>query len=83
MAGISGLTDVDAITLSAVQLVNSSQLEPDTAWRVILLATLSNLVFKGAAVAALGSRPLFVRVAVMFSIALAAGIAILAAWPGV
>jgi uncharacterized membrane protein (DUF4010 family) len=81
LAGISGLTDVDAITLSSVQLVNSSQLDPDTAWRVILLATLSNLVFKGGAVATLGSRPLFMRVLVIFSVALAAGIAALLAWP--
>ncbi|HEU4390228.1 MAG TPA: MgtC/SapB family protein, partial [Blastocatellia bacterium] len=33
VAGLSGLTDVDATTLSASQLVNAGRLDPDGAWR--------------------------------------------------
>ena len=36
VAAISGLTDMDAITLSTANLVNSNHLDPGTAWRVIL-----------------------------------------------
>lgn len=76
VAVISGLTDVDAITLSTAKLFNDGRIEGATAWRVILLATLSNLVFKAGAVGFLGSRKLFLYVAVLFLIALVGGAAI-------
>jgi len=62
VAVLSGLTDMDAITLSTSQLVNQGRLETDTAWRMILLASLSNLAFKGVLVAVLVNqekKPLF------------------------
>jgi uncharacterized membrane protein (DUF4010 family) len=43
---ISGLTDMDAITLSTAQLANQSKVGHTTAWKVILLAGLANLLFK-------------------------------------
>ena len=43
VAIISGLTDLDAITLSTGQLADSDKIEADIAWRVILVALLSNL----------------------------------------
>ncbi len=82
VAGVSGLTDVDAITLSTAHLVNAGRIEPATGWRLIMVAALANLVFKGAAVAALGSRRLFVRVAVLFGAGLLGGGALIALWPG-
>src|SRR5690606_28366923 len=81
VALLSGLTDVDAITLSTAQLVRASRLDPATGWRLILVGALANGVFKGAAVAVLGTRALFARVAVWFGLAIAAGLAILILWP--
>lgn len=43
---LGGLTDVDAITLSTTQMVNVGRLSADVAWQSILIASLSNLVFK-------------------------------------
>jgi uncharacterized membrane protein (DUF4010 family) len=48
---------------------------------MILAASLSNLVFKGLAVALLGSRELAKRIALLFGIAIAGGLAILFLWP--
>ena len=70
VATVSGLTDVDAITLSTAQLIKRGQLTVDTGWRMILIGTLSNLVFKCAAVAVLGHRRLLTRVGLGFGVAL-------------
>lgn len=81
VAGISGLTDVDAITLSTSRLVGDGRLGATDAWRVILLAAMTNLVFKAALVAALGDRLLLRRVVIAFAVALAVGVTLLFAWP--
>jgi uncharacterized membrane protein (DUF4010 family) len=81
VAVISGLTDVDAITLSTARLVSGQQLDTTMGWRIMLIATLSNLAFKAGAVAVLGSGRLFMIVGILFSIAAAGGVAILLAWP--
>jgi len=81
VAALSGLTDMDAITLSTAQLVKTGKLPVDIGWRMIVLGGLSNLVFKGAAVALLGHRRLLGRIAVVFGIALAGGVLLLALWP--
>jgi uncharacterized membrane protein (DUF4010 family) len=81
VAAVSGLTDVDAITLSTSQLVNTGRLSTETGWKVIVLAALSNLIFKAGAVAALGHRQLLVRIASAYAVALAVGLAILVFWP--
>ncbi|TWU08406.1 MgtC/SapB family protein [Stieleria varia] len=78
IAVISGLTDVDAITLSTAKLFTDGTVDQSTAWRVILIATMSNLVFKAGVVAVLGSRQLFVWVAILFGVALTGGGLILA-----
>lgn len=83
VAVLSGLTDVDAITLSTAQMINDQRLDADTGWRLILLASLSNLVFKGATVAVLGTRRLLARIAVLFAVVLAIGGSILVFWPRV
>lgn len=70
VAAISGLTDVDAITLSSAELVNLGTLEAETGWRLVLLAATTNLVFKAGAVALLGTRALFLRIAGLFGIAI-------------
>jgi uncharacterized membrane protein (DUF4010 family) len=82
VAVLSGLTDMDAITLSTAQLVNNGTIEANTGWRVILVASMSNLVFKAGIVAALGNRGLLRRISTLFGVALLGGIAILLLWPG-
>ncbi|GAB3197683.1 uncharacterized membrane protein (DUF4010 family) [Pontibacter aydingkolensis] len=81
VAIISGLTDVDAITLSTARLMNIGNLEEQSGWKVILVAALSNLVFKGALVGFLGNKKVFVRVALLFGIVLAGGLIVLWMWP--
>lgn len=82
VAIVSGLTDINAITLSTAQLFRNDRLDGSTAWRVILIAILANLVFKAGAVAVLGSRATTWRVLVLFGLALVWGIVLLAFWPG-
>lgn len=81
IALLSGLTDVDAITLSTADLVGTGSLEPSTGWRVILLAALANLVFKGGIVAVTAGRTLFLRVLPVYGAALLTGLGILFFWP--
>jgi uncharacterized membrane protein (DUF4010 family) len=81
VAVISGMTDMDAITLSTARLVDAQQVDASTGWRTILIAALANLAFKGTAVAVLGSRPLALRVAVLFALSGVAGGLILWLWP--
>ncbi len=81
VAIISGLTDVDAITLSLSQIIKQGTLEADTGWRLILLASLSNLFFKGILAATLGTKQLAKWVGVSFGISIAAGLLIIWLWP--
>lgn len=82
VAVLSGLTDVDAITLSTSQLVSDGRLGADEGWRMILVAALSNLGFKGGLAFALGSRRLAWGVAAAFGAAIAAGLCVVFFWPG-
>jgi uncharacterized membrane protein (DUF4010 family) len=82
VAVISGLTDMDAITLSLSDMSSREQLESGTAWRLMLVAAMANLVFKAGAVAFLGSRELLKRIAVLFGLSFAAGLATILLWPG-
>jgi uncharacterized membrane protein (DUF4010 family) len=82
VAGLSGLTDVDAITLSTSQLMQNDTVAVGTGWRLILVGAIANLVFKGAVVAVLGHRLLTRRVVVLFGLGVAAGLGILLLWPG-
>jgi uncharacterized membrane protein (DUF4010 family) len=81
VALVSGLTDMDAITLSTSQLTTENRLGTHTAWRMILVAALANLVFKGALVAILGSRELLRLVAGAFGVMIVAGGALFWFWP--
>ncbi len=54
----SGLTDVDAITLSTLRLFNQSTLTANPTVVAIGLASLSNLIFKSGLVIVIGGKPL-------------------------
>jgi uncharacterized membrane protein (DUF4010 family) len=81
VAGLSGLTDMDAISLSTAQLVNSGRLGPDSGWRVILVAALSNLIFKAAVIWLLGHRQLFIRIVALYGVVIGVGTLLLLFWP--
>ncbi|MCB0468638.1 MAG: MgtC/SapB family protein [Aequorivita sp.] len=81
VAIISGLTDVDAITLSLSQLMKGGGLNTSTGWRLILLATLSNLLFKGIMAAVLGTRQLAKWIGISFGITIAFGLLLMWLWP--
>ncbi len=80
VALISGLTDMDAITLSSAQLAARGQLDASTAWRAILIAALANFVFKFLIVAGVRSPGLTRRVAAGFGLIALAGAALLVLW---
>jgi uncharacterized membrane protein (DUF4010 family) len=61
---ISGLTDVDAITLSSARLAGQGTIELDAAATAITLAVAANLLFKTAAAVVIGGRT-FGRAAVL------------------
>jgi uncharacterized membrane protein (DUF4010 family) len=81
VAFISGLTDVDALTLSVAQLYSGGDASGFDAWRAIFLATLSNLLFKIVAASFLGSPELRKWMLGTGAIALTAGTALLLLWP--
>ena len=80
VAFLSGLTDMDAITLSSARLVSTGELSAETGWRMILVGGMSNLGFKAGIVASVGSRPLRRPVLLAFGAAIVAGVAILFLW---
>lgn len=81
VAAISGLTNVDAITLSTARLVQAGRLDVETGWRAVIIGSLSNLIFKTGIVAVLGSRPLFWRTAGYLGLMVAGGLLIVWFWP--
>jgi len=81
VAILSGLTDVDAITLSTAGLFAQGRVGADDAWRVIFVASLANLAFKGGIVAVMGGKALRNALLPRMAGLLTAGIAIAIAWP--
>jgi uncharacterized membrane protein (DUF4010 family) len=81
VAFVSGFVDVDAITLSTAQLASDERVTTGTAWRVIVIATLTNLAFKTGIATLLGSARLLTRLALPVGAAIAGGIALLLLWP--
>lgn len=82
VAAISGLTDMDAITLSSARLVQDNRLGADDAWRAVLIAATANMAFKTGMVASLGSRALLRRVAAMYGACGVVAIGLVLMWPG-
>ncbi len=78
---ISGLTDVDAITLSLSQMMKNDRLQTDLGWKLILLATISNLVFKGVMAIVIGAKEIAKWITIVFGIAVISGLLIIWLWP--
>lgn len=85
VAVLSGLTDMDAITLSTARLVehagSESSLAPRDAWRLIAVAAMANLVFKGAMAGVVGGRQFAKVVAGAFAVPMVVGILLVSGWP--
>jgi len=82
VAALSGLTDMDAISLSTARLVTTGGVTADNGWRLILVGFLSNITFKGGLTVLLGHRRLFARIVPLYTITLAAGGLLLWLRPG-
>jgi uncharacterized membrane protein (DUF4010 family) len=67
VALISGITDVDAITLSSLRLLEMGKLQSSQAVTAITLAFLANLVFKFGLIATIGGAQLAKRCAIGFA----------------
>jgi uncharacterized membrane protein (DUF4010 family) len=81
VAGISGLSDMDAIALSTARLAQSSDIDPLAAWRTILVAAASNMIAKGMIVASLGNARLKRIIFISFGILTAFVAAVWIVWP--
>jgi uncharacterized membrane protein (DUF4010 family) len=81
VAAISGLTDMDAITLSTAELVGKGHLDAGQGWRVILLGGLANMVFKAGMVAVLAHRSMLWPVLAAFGATAIGAAALWTLWP--
>ena len=73
----SGLTEVDAVTLSTAKLSASDPLVATEGWRMIVVAATANLVSKAAIAGLLGGWRLLARIAAMFAIPAIGGLVLL------
>lgn len=75
VAGLAGLTDVDAITLSMATLARDGGVPPGTAASALVVACLSNTVVKGGLLVALASAALRRRAIAATALLLVVGLA--------
>jgi len=79
LAAVSGLTDLDAITLSTLHMAKLGSVDGQTVALVIAIALCANMLFKGSLAWIIGGRELARRVAPGYAVTLAgllAGIAL-------
>lgn len=81
VAVVSGLTDMDAITLSTARLVEQQRIDATTGWRLIVTASLANIVFKAGAAVFIGGLAFGRRLLLPFALGIAGGLLILLFWP--
>jgi uncharacterized membrane protein (DUF4010 family) len=74
VAFFSGLTEVDAITLSTARLAGSDGQVFTVGWRIIVVAAMANLLSKTAIAGLLGGWRLMARIALLFAIPAIGGV---------
>ncbi|MBX3390075.1 MAG: MgtC/SapB family protein [Phycisphaeraceae bacterium] len=79
IAAISGLTDMDAITLSTAGMAKSGQADGSTAAVAIIIAAVVNTLVKLAIAGALGGAPLARRLGTILLAPIVAGVAVVVA----
>lgn len=77
MAVIFGITDVDAITLSTGRLVKTGQILESAGQSAILIAIVSNIVFKGILVWIFGDKRLMKIITIPWIVSIATGVALI------
>jgi len=85
VAALSGLTDLDAITLSTARMVQTGEdggLSAGQGWRLVVVAAMANMVFKAGVVSAIGHRALLKLVVLCWLLPMTVGIALVLLWPG-
>jgi uncharacterized membrane protein (DUF4010 family) len=80
VAAVSGVADMDAITLSTARLVQNDQLEPSTAWRAVIVGSIANMAFKTGIAAWLGGRRLGLALGAAFLGSALVGLALILLW---
>lgn len=81
VAGLSGLTDLDAITLSVARMLAEGDMDPSGGWRLIVTAGLANLVFKTAMAGVLAGPAFLWKLVRWMVVPFAGGVLLLALWP--
>ena len=81
VACLSGLTDMDAITLATAGRSKVDQNTFKDGWQLIVAAAVANLAFKAAMIGLLGSRQLLRQILILFAIPATAGILLILLWP--
>lgn len=80
VAAVSGVADMDAITLSTSRLVQNDQLEPSTAWRAVIVGSIANMAFKTGIAAWLGGSRLGLALGAAFLGSALVGLALILLW---
>jgi len=78
VAFFSGLTEMDAITLSTARMSLTDNMIASDGWRLIVVAAMANLVSKAGIAGLLGGRRLLARIALLFAIPMLGGAVLLA-----
>ena len=81
VSAVSGLADLDAVAVATSRQLSTNGLDPNDAWRMFLIASPANLVFKTAAASILGGRRFAIAVSLLSGLAMAGGLAILILCP--
>lgn len=80
MAVLSGITDMDAITLSTAKLVHTNKMTAPEGAPVIITAAISNVFFKGVIAGIWGGRRMFLGLLLPWSLSLICGVFLLFFW---
>jgi len=77
VAFLSGLTEVDSLTLSTARMSQTGQLAADVGWRLTVMAAMANSVSKAAIAGLLGGWRLLGELTLLFAIPMLGGAALL------
>lgn len=77
VAAISGLSDMDAITLSSSQMVQQGNIDADLGWRLILTALITNTGIKFGIASSFGHSELRKRLSLAFGLIVLAALALI------
>jgi len=81
LAVLSGLTDMDAITLATARMSKTDPAILNDGWRFIIVAAVANLAFKAGLIGILGNRRLLRQILILFSIPAVGGLLLVVLWP--